>query len=621
MEIKVINPAGEEGTIQVKDLHKVLKPNSGYTLVDPTVSIPVVNPEGEEGIIPAKDYMKAYNAKYKFLEGKDILAGDAGWIPLIAKSLVNGALSIIDLPQTGYNLGKAAYNYASDKINGETDRTAEEKPHKNLMKGFTGEENLPYTSDVVKRGIKQITGFDINPKPKTSGQRIANNAAEFAGSMLAPGVSAKKGIGVLNRFVKSPAIGGAIGGVSGIAQEHGMNPLVADIAASATPIGGRLLAKGADRLAAKLAGLGKKSIDLPAGLAAKNLGVDLPTSALTDNTITNFIEHANDKNLFVGYFNKKSQHKVHRKIDEIIDDVINRTGMPNNLESRKIVKDAYIVAEGLLPKNAKIYPKTTHEVTNNVQNDLLKSLINSGNEKTVITAAEKIRKQIAPYNVKGIETPVENLVATKRSLNDIIDWKAPTDVKSRVKNIQGAIKNDLKSYGEINPDWYKELANADRMHAGIAKRTELQDLISNATNHATGNKSNYRIAQKFNEPTIKESIKGLVDKTDRSKIDDLGEVTRALYKREQANPNKSGTSYVTKALNMLHKPITYAPGTLLGGLHNIIINNPNFKNRAIDRAAGSKPPKSDALKLYDLNSYIGPLSQVSLREQKNRDKQ
>ena len=55
---------------------------------------------------------------------------------------------------------------------------------------------------------------------------------------------------------------------------------------------------------------------------------------------------------------RKKKRKLNASMNRIIDDIIERTGMPDTPESRKIVENFYEQADGLLTKDAGVNRRT-----------------------------------------------------------------------------------------------------------------------------------------------------------------------------------------------------------------------------------------------------------------------
>jgi hypothetical protein len=155
-------------------------------------------------------------------------AGDS-WPALIGKSVFKGAGYIADLP-----------NLAAQGLEGLARGQAEAQRRKFELMGYPGSDietpeidilsrNIP-TSDDARGYVKSRTGIDLEPRPTTLGQRVASHATEFAGS-LGPWGMIGKGAGALNA-AKFARTGAGIGATSGVLQEGGVDPLVADIGSS-----------------------------------------------------------------------------------------------------------------------------------------------------------------------------------------------------------------------------------------------------------------------------------------------------------------------------------------------------------------------------------------------------
>jgi hypothetical protein len=176
----------------------------------------------------------------KYKTSPKLEEGDS-WPLLLGKSGLKGLGSIADLP-----------NLAAQGLEGLARGQSESERRKMALMGYPGSDietpeinflssNIP-TSSGARKYLKERTGFDLEPKPTTGGQRIASHAAEFAGS-LGPWGMIGKGAGAFNA-AKLAGTGAGIGATSGIAQEAGADPLSADIVSSfAFPLAGGAVGK------------------------------------------------------------------------------------------------------------------------------------------------------------------------------------------------------------------------------------------------------------------------------------------------------------------------------------------------------------------------------------------
>lgn len=154
---------------------------------------------------------------------KRVSQGDS-WGSLIGKSALQGLTSIPDLPANLLRLaergGRKTLGFLREQAG---------KPN-NIDMGsendYFSPENVDRPSKWLNAGANKL-GFDLTPRPTTGAQRIASEAAEFAGAIGPFGLPAKgaKALSTINTVGK----GALIGGASGALKEGGVNPLVADL--------------------------------------------------------------------------------------------------------------------------------------------------------------------------------------------------------------------------------------------------------------------------------------------------------------------------------------------------------------------------------------------------------
>ena len=290
--------------------------------------------------------------------------GDS-WPALIGKSALKGVSSITDLPKLAASglesmaVSKARRNpgglYAPDFTNDEI-----EIPDTDIISS-----RIP-SSENIRIGIKNKTGFDLEPYPTNSSQRIASKGAEFAGSLLGFGGTgaATKGIGAL---AKLGGTGAVIGTGSGVLQEAGINPLAADLAASvAAPFaiaGSKNLLnnfmKPKETLAKipmKIMGLTPKRMNIEAAEAAKALGIELPAAALTDSTLTGLTDQWVGKTPFFGNRLKKKYASTQDQTLKALNDIYDKTGPLKAPEVEAQIANLYNEAASNLPKDARVLP-------------------------------------------------------------------------------------------------------------------------------------------------------------------------------------------------------------------------------------------------------------------------
>lgn len=161
------------------------------------------------------------------------------WPELLAKSAGKGFTALADIPKFAGNLAEGAVNL------GRRFQGFESVPgHEGLgnVIRFKTNPNAPQTnySDYIpdtedaRRALNKYTGIDLEPHPSPE-QYIASQGAEFAGGLANPAFWLTKGAALgknAMNLAKAAGTGAAIGTTSGVLQESGVNPLVADIGTS-----------------------------------------------------------------------------------------------------------------------------------------------------------------------------------------------------------------------------------------------------------------------------------------------------------------------------------------------------------------------------------------------------
>lgn len=263
----------------------------------------------------------------------------------------------------------------------------------------------------------------------------------------------------------------------------------------------------------------------------------------------------------------------------------------------------YQTANELLPEGAAIIPNNVIEAIKNVR-DRLKTLRASGNEGFVIDYLDGVEKSLFLGSGNGrvaLPVPIDLLVGGKRSINDIIDWDIKASgPKKLLKVIQAAYNQDIAEYGKTNAAFYKKFKQADKFHGTYLgdkalgsktvirkifaqqdpekilpslnrisdfknlsrslgrdkagqqfsesiKREKLTDLLMGKVIDEKSNTVSYTgFSKAMDSASNKELVKYLAG--DKYKdLENLNKYARAAFRRNQRNPNPSGTA-ATKAV-------------------------------------------------------------------------
>lgn len=490
------------------------------------------------------------------------------------------------------------------------------------------------TSPEITNYFTDKTGYDFTPRPSNAAQRIVGNAVEFGVGSLMP-VTKVQGIAPL---MKQAGVGAGIGAASGSAQEMGVNPLVADIGATiATPYGLSALKNTPQAVAnapRALMGLSPNKINLEAGLAARDLGIDLPTAALTDSKLVGLADQLAGKVPFLGTNKiKKKYDKAQKQTVAALDDIYNQIGPQNTPSVEKEINRLYTSRVKDLPQNAAITPTNTLAAIDKIKN---KSAVLSPEEKGVFGYIQNLRNSLSPQistsygkvNIPTVPADIQTLADTKRSLNSIIKWDVKdAGVKELLKSVQAGINKDIQQYGKTNPDWYKTFKEADELFGKVAKREKIESALgTKATNYATDDLSYNALAKSIRDPNKAQILEKQVSPEIMDKIEKLGTVAKAMSKRARDIPNPSGTAITHSSLavigGLFTKPISTI-STLLGGqVASELLTNKKFLDAAIDAANNPKNPiKSMAFnkRLKDITGYSVVDLNRELSRQKTKD--
>lgn len=489
---------------------------------------------------------------------RDPLGDLNSWHDLTRKSLLKGAVSIADLPANLVNLvergGRSAIGYLGEKagIPNNIDNGAEND--------FFSPENVDRPSKWLDAGANKL-GLDLAPRPRNAPERIASNAAEFAGA-FGPFGLASKGSKALS-MANQAKTGAVIGGTSGALQEGGVNPLVADLASivaaptMAAKLNPRNLYEGfkkipqtAAKIPLKIMGLSPKGLNVEAARAARDLGIDLPAAALTESKLTGLADQ------FVGktpYFGNKLQKKylnAENQTKDTLNKIYEDIGPAKTPEIESEIANLYDQVASNLPKDAKVKPTHLKNAIDSIKIDTAvlspgeKDLLNTLETlRTEIEPASKLVSQYGPLKIPLQEFDVNKLIGTKKSLNSIIKWDMDQGVKNQLRNIQKAAAKDIAEYGKINPEWYQSFKEADSLFGKVAKREKLEGLLSNkSTNAATDNLSYNALSKAINSADKNALIKKQVTPEIYKKIQKLGTIAKAMAVKNRNVPNPSGTA-------------------------------------------------------------------------------
>lgn len=356
---------------------------------------------------------------------------------------------------------------------------------------------IPSATHAINKGIDAATDDYTKTKPGDSAQA----AIETVGSVLSPGGLAKAAVKggqhvagkVLGAVGTTKPVGlgaaGAAGYASSEASNAGYGTAGAMGAGLGAGVGAGVLGAAAKTLNVKLAlatltGNSPKNIDLDAVRGAKATGIPYTNTIVNESKGLALAEQLVAKSPIIGTKYAKELNANDKAFASAVENSIKNVGekiieSESSLDVGSMIKDtfegvkqsvinekneAYQAARSLLPEGATGTPKNLIKTIDEIRGNI-KTLRPSDDESFVLRYLNDLEKGIAlgaKENRIVAPVPINMLVGSKISLNDIINWDVnASGAKEQLKIIQHAIKEDLRAYGEKNPEWYKKFKEAD----------------------------------------------------------------------------------------------------------------------------------------------------------------
>ncbi len=359
---------------------------------------------------------------------------------------------------------------------------------------------IPSVASAVDSSIDEATGGYTKTEDGDSlqaGLRVASAVATPGGlskvAANAGKTGAAKALGALGTTNPTGlAAAGATGVVASEATKAGYGP-VASIAlglGAGAGLGGAAAAAKSfnTKLAlAKLTGNSPKNIDLKAVQAAEAVGLDIPNAIANESKGLSHVEQVISKAPYFGTKYAKKLQISDQNYAKKVEDAIKSVGeklvdTESSLDMGNLIKETfndvksavlnekdelYQMTSSLLPEGATEIPNHTLNAIAKIRNNT-KTLVPSPDQSSVLSYLDKIENGIvlgSGGSKVATPVPVEMLVGSKVSINDIINWDITAGgSKKQLRAIQSALKEDLKEYGKKNPEWYSSFTKADEFY-------------------------------------------------------------------------------------------------------------------------------------------------------------
>jgi len=448
-------------------------------------------------------------------------------VPYVGPAARGLGSGILGIPGDLYGLIQGAADWTFDNTFGrlfdgspEASKERREKIDKQMSLRFGKDrKRFPGISE-FKGYIDTLTGDAL--KPGTEGERIVETGAEFVGASAAPIGKAKEALRLPSLLASF--LGGA---ATQKAEEEGVGPVGQLGIGLATSLLSEAGAARAGKALKQLQSGGWKNIireparvgaHLP-GLkvkpnseiekivkAAEAEGITLPLSAVTESTVTKQIENITSKlpggrGNYRDLFNKSNKEfidayqknldriSIQRFAEKFEAGTAAQAGLKEARDlAAERVRQQYQNHIDILPPGASVTDNGIRRVAKKMSSELSDTLLPSAEEaatrgefQELLTNLEKVESKTGalvdatgkPLALDANQVPIKSLVATDRSLSDLINYEKQGGSKKLLVAAQKKVQKALENYSKTSDEaaaWYKSYLGAKAGHKDLAQR-------------------------------------------------------------------------------------------------------------------------------------------------------
>ena len=618
-------------------------------------------------IFQAKGSVQTLNAaydNYKKLPPKQQKQLFDDFIRLAIKAPAAGASSVLDFFST------TPFNAAIDAVNGSVGSKI--RHAKSFEK--TAEDGIDYLADKVGidtkgggpvyEGVKFATALAV-PGGGASKLKYVNPAIKATSTVDIPKLAnTLSSIGSTN----AKTIVGAAG--AGAAMKYAEDQGVGTLGSLASGAGGALSAEGlvsmnkkniantGAKIIRKVAGVDKKNLKVDALDSAERLGVDLPLAATTDAIVPALSHQLISKTPILGNKlvekNKQASGQFQQAWTKLLDSVAPNIDRELSGESERIYKvprNLLRETDTISPSHildqikavreeikSPIYSESTKNLTRYL-NEFEGSILSNGGNKAVILKdglegmPQDIQKQVMEkYNASNKITnyPVKELLRAKIEINKISRDKnlfdrTDKDTMGLLSRLRHSVINTLNEYGKTNPKWHKAFKEAELEYGQLAKRENLDDVLSGKIwDPVTDDVSFIPLIKVLKDPKQQNFLKNNLGQKNYQKLNDFIEVAKSMSSIKTNTLNPSGTAITSAVLGMIQGIVfgTNIFPALGGGLAawggSHILTNKNFLNLA--HRFAKQPTDTLAQKINGIvKEHTGMSAQALMKKAKNEE--
>lgn len=541
----------------------------------------------------------------------------------VLKPSIEGASSIADIPSALYNLAGMGIKAGFDQDIGQA----------------------PYPSDYVGKGVDYVTQGYSEGDPGLVGSVIKGGTSVLSGGGIAGGLgkmAVKTGSKALSHAGKFagytgstkalPVAGGAVAGgtFKGLTDE-GVDPLTATGGAIGTDIATQAVGTALSRKPVLTSvGLGRKKFDTKTYEKAKDLGIDLPASALSDSEGLALMNQITAKTPIVGdkirAKNKEVSGQIQKHMDDIADNIGPSATQVDADDLLTVKKELYDKARKHLTDDARSPLQHTKKLMDDIKADFADSKNLSDGEKAVLDYMTDIERQInnkthqvtlpdgskidastlpkATQEQMGIKAQegwsISELIRTKRSLNDKLSplyKKEDKDTRKLLNLFNRAYRQDIYAYGKDHPEFLNAFKEAESLHGQINARQTFDDKLEKIISHPSSEDFNYGSFNRFmatgkNQRWVQKEF----GKDVLGQLKQINDVAKANAKAILRTPNPSGSGVIKSILDgakgfmamvttgHIFNPMTYGTATILPAYAKRLLTNPKVLEKAYNYA-------------------------------------
>ena len=551
------------------------------------MSINQQHTKSEFSHLRGQELIQALKDKYKKPQIKTAEPSLGNFAATTSKGLVSGAVGgVADTLTMPYNLLATAHNTQRQAIDPEIRRIgAAFNPDAPDMPYDVDLPMIPSATEAIDKGIDRMTGgYTTTPesqKPFHEGVKLAASVATPAGlgkASIRLGAkalgSAFNAIGSLKPSALAGA--GAAGAATEAAQQAGHSGgrslgeglgagLLADLAVR------KLNPSSLARNAVSLSGFGKKNLDIDAIEAAQRLNIELPNSAFTNSPVAHLSTQTLGKMPFYGTWLKRKFAKASDDYKGAFSKTLNDVGPKKTEAIQKEIDNLYEKTRESLPEIDTVQPdnllksiqKFERQKVSNVPNsqlDVVRRTMNALKEEITgeaLSLPDEFKKlprdvqlkvlDAIEEQTKLLDVPVSTLVDQKQNINATLRDKNvfntnDTTISNMLISPKKAIDLELEKYGQKNPEFLKNMKEANKLYSDVAKRESFEKLLSSVRLDSPdevlyGSISNI-LGDRKNDRILKNSLGAANFK----KVKDLEQAAKAMKNIQKYNPNPSGSA-------------------------------------------------------------------------------